>query len=100
MTSIRIEVPIADETIKLGQLLKLANFVDTGSEAKQVLAEGLVSVNGDVDTRRGRTLHVGDEVGFQGSTAIVVADDDDDYFDEATAGDDFDPERWRNVTFE
>ena len=48
--------------IRLGQLLKAAGLVDTGGEAKVVLGEGLVSVNGEVETRRGRQLHAGDEV--------------------------------------
>jgi ribosome-associated protein len=48
--------------IRLGQLLKAAGLVDTGGEAKSLLAEGLVTVNGDVETRRGRQLHAGDVV--------------------------------------
>ena len=48
--------------IRLGQLLKAAGLVDTGGEAKVVLSEGQVSVNGEVETRRGRQLHPGDEV--------------------------------------
>jgi ribosome-associated protein len=48
--------------IRLGQLLKAAGLVDTGGEAKAVLGEGLVSVNGEPETRRGRQLHPGDEV--------------------------------------
>jgi ribosome-associated protein len=48
--------------IRLGQLLKAAGLVDTGGEAKVVLGEGLVTVNGEVETRRGRQLHPGDEV--------------------------------------
>lgn len=48
--------------IRLGQFLKLANIADTGGMARELVAEGLVSVNGEVDTRRGRQLHPGDEV--------------------------------------
>ena len=48
--------------IRLGQLLKAAGLVDTGGEAKLVLGEGQVLVNGEVETRRGRQLHPGDEV--------------------------------------
>jgi ribosome-associated protein len=48
--------------IRLGQLLKAAGLVDTGGEAKLVLADGVVSVNGEVETRRGRQLHPGDVV--------------------------------------
>lgn len=57
-----VDVEIRDTTIKLGQLIKLANLVETGGEAKALLAEGAVSVNGEVDSRRGRTVRVGDVV--------------------------------------
>ena len=67
-----VPVPIRDESIRLGQFLKLANLVDVGSEAKLVLAEGVVSVNGEIETRRGRQLHVGDVVEVGGLTSIVV----------------------------
>ena len=49
-------------TIRLGQLLKAAGLVDSGGEAKAVLAEALVTVNGEVETRRGRQLQPGDVV--------------------------------------
>ena len=55
-------VPIRDESIRLGQFLKLADLVDNGSEARPLLAEGLVTVNGEVETRRGRQLAKGDVV--------------------------------------
>ena len=55
-------VPIRDETIRLGQFLKLADLVDTGADAKPLLAEGRVSVNGSVESRRGRQLVRGDVV--------------------------------------
>ena len=55
-------VPIRDESIRLGQFLKLADLVDNGSEARPMLAEGLVTVNGEVETRRGRQLAKGDVV--------------------------------------
>jgi len=64
-------VPIREETIRLGQFLKLADLVDSGSDAKQVLAEGLVRVNDETETRRGRTLVSGDVVTF-GSTSVRV----------------------------
>lgn len=57
-----VDVEIRDTTIKLGQLIKLANLVETGGEAKALLAEGAVLVNGEVDSRRGRTVRVGDVV--------------------------------------
>lgn len=55
-------VPVRDGSIRLGQFLKLADLVDAGSDAKPLLAEGLVSVNGEVETRRGRQLVTGDVV--------------------------------------
>ncbi len=48
--------------IRLGQFLKLANIADTGGMARELIAEGLVSVNGEVDTRRGRQLQKGDVI--------------------------------------
>lgn len=48
------EIKIRDEFIKLGQLLKLADMVQDGVEAKYVITDGLVKVNGEVDDRRGR----------------------------------------------
>ena len=55
-----IDIAISTETIRLGQLLKLANVIDSGSDAKLLLAEGEVTVNGEVETRRGRQLRAGD----------------------------------------
>ncbi len=56
------EVPIRDDSIRLGQFLKLADLVDTGSDVKPLLADGDVRVNGEVETRRGRQLVPGDVV--------------------------------------
>ncbi|MFI4992399.1 MAG: RNA-binding S4 domain-containing protein [Solirubrobacterales bacterium] len=56
------EIPIAGEMIRLGQLLKLAGVVHSGSEAKALLAAGRVLVNGAPEARRGRQLHPGDTV--------------------------------------
>ncbi|MDY4669065.1 MAG: RNA-binding S4 domain-containing protein [Oliverpabstia sp.] len=53
-------IKIKDEFIKLGQAMKLANLVEDGVEAKFVIQDGLVTVNGEVDTRRGRKLYPGD----------------------------------------
>ena len=66
------DVPIRDGSIRLGQFLKLANLVESGAEAKPAIQEGLVRVNGEVETRRGRQLTVGDEVTLGGQTARVV----------------------------
>jgi len=56
------EVIVRDSSIRLGQLLKLAELVESGSEAKELLTAGAVEVNGEVDVRRGRQLQDGDEV--------------------------------------
>jgi ribosome-associated protein len=64
-------VEIATDSIRLGQLLKLANLVDAGSDAKVLLSQGRVTVNGEVETRRGRQLVRGDVVRL-GNTAVQV----------------------------
>ena len=53
-----------DEFIKLGQALKAAGLVESGVEAKDVIQNGLVLVNGEIDTRRGRKLYPGDTASF------------------------------------
>lgn len=68
------QVPIRDESIRLGQFLKLANLIDTGADAKLVIADGLVSVNDEVETRRGRQLHDGDVVELGGISVRVAAE--------------------------
>ena len=62
---------LRDEFIKLGQALKAAGFVESGVEAKEVIQEGLVLVNGEVDTRRGRKLYEGDVVSFENQTIEI-----------------------------
>lgn len=59
-------IKLREEFIKLGQALKAAGLVESGVEAKEVIQEGLVMVNGEVDTRRGRKLYAGDQVVFDG----------------------------------
>ena len=59
-------IKLREEYIKLGQALKAAGLVESGVEAKEVIQEGLVMVNGEVDTRRGRKLYAGDQVVFDG----------------------------------
>ena len=73
------DVRIRDESIRLGQFLKLANLVESGADAKPVIAQGLVRVNGEVETRRGRQLRMGDVVSLAGQSARVsdVAAGDD-----------------------
>ncbi|WP_407661851.1 RNA-binding S4 domain-containing protein [Mycolicibacterium chlorophenolicum] len=65
------DVPIRDETIRLGQFLKLANLIDSGADAKEAIADGQVLVNDEVETRRGRQLRSGDVVTFGGQNARV-----------------------------
>ena len=59
------EFKIKDEYIKLGQLLKAAGLADSGVTAKEVIINGEVKVNGEVDTRRGKKLVPGDVVEFE-----------------------------------
>ena len=66
-----VVVIVRDESIRLGQFLKLADMVDTGADAKGLIAQGLVRVNGDVETRRGRQLVSGDVVECAGRRAVV-----------------------------
>ncbi len=67
------EIQISGAPIRLGQLLKLANLIDQGSDAKALLAAGEVSVNGDIDNRRGRKLVVGDIVSVRGSSVTIIS---------------------------
>ncbi|GAA3341530.1 RNA-binding S4 domain-containing protein [Amorphoplanes nipponensis] len=66
------DVAIDSDMIRLGQFLKLADLIDTGGEAKILIASGDVTVNGEVDTRRGRQLRPGDVVVVQGRSARVA----------------------------
>lgn len=67
-----MELKLRDEFIKLGQALKAAGLVDSGLDAKIVIQDGLVQVNGEVDTRRGRKLYDGDVVEFDGDAIHIV----------------------------
>ena len=67
------EVPIRGETIRLGQLLKLAGVVDSGAEARELLTSERVLVNGEAESRRGRQLRPGDTVEAGGHTLHVTA---------------------------
>ena len=64
-------VPIRDGSIRLGQFLKLADLVEQGSDVRPLLADGLVTVNGVVETRRGRQLVKGDVVTLGGTHVQV-----------------------------
>lgn len=64
-------ITLKDEFIKLGQAMKLANLVEDGVEAKLVIQDRLVTVNGEVDTRRGRKLYPGDVFAYDGQEIKV-----------------------------
>jgi ribosome-associated protein len=72
------DVAIRDESIRLGQFLKLANLVESGAEAKPVIQDGQVLVNGEVETRRGRQLVLGDVVTLGPQSARVADQSADD----------------------
>lgn len=67
-----MEFKLRDDFIKLGQALKAAGLVDSGLDAKIVIQDGEVSVNGEVETRRGKKLYPGDVVEFDGKTIEIV----------------------------
>lgn len=68
----QVQIRETDEFIKLGQALKKAGLVGSGVEAKEVIQNGEVEVNGEVDTRRGRKLYDGDRVSFNGEELVIV----------------------------
>jgi ribosome-associated protein len=67
-----VDVSAEGDSIRLGQFLKLANLIDSGAEAKTVIARGLVRVNDDVELRRGRQLQHGDVVALAGREVRVT----------------------------
>ena len=67
-----MEIQIRDDFIKLGQALKLAGVVENGAEAKLVIMDGLVKVNGEVDTRRGRKVYRNDIIFYDGQEIRVT----------------------------
>ena len=69
-----MKFPIATSYIKLDSFLKMVSAVSSGGEAKIVIAEGNVSVNGDLEIRRGRKLYPGDRIGFGGAEYKVEAE--------------------------
>ena len=64
-------IKLKDEFIKLGQALKAAGLVETGAEAKDVIQDGLVKVNGQTEWQRGKKLYDGDEVEFEGNIVKI-----------------------------
>ncbi len=67
-----------EETIRLDQFLKLQGVAGTGGQAKFLIQAGEVRVNGAVETRRRRTLHLGDVVEFEDVRLVVESDADDE----------------------
>ena len=67
-----VDLRPGEDTIRLGQLLKLADLVESGAEVKDVLVSGAVRVNGEPEERRGRQLHRGDVVSVAGSGEVRV----------------------------
>jgi ribosome-associated protein len=66
------ELPIQDDMIRLGQLLKLASLAEDGVEAKALIDNGLVQVDGEIEERRGRQLHPGDTVSVNGQSVRIT----------------------------
>jgi ribosome-associated protein len=66
------EVEIREDSIRLGQFLKLADLIDNGADAKPLLMQGLVFVKGEMETRRGRQLVKGDVVSVDEATVKVT----------------------------
>lgn len=66
------EISIRDDSIRLGQLLKLASLVEDGAQAREVIEAGIVKVNGDIETRRGAQIRTGDVVTFNGESVTVA----------------------------
>ncbi len=66
------DVAIDGGMIRLGQLLKLAGLADSGGEARELIQDGAVRVNGEIELRRGRQLHGGDVVELEGARVRVV----------------------------
>lgn len=69
---ITVQIRQEDEFIKLGQALKKAGLVESGLDAKIVIQNGEVKVNGEVEYQRGKKLHGGEEVSFDGETLQIV----------------------------
>lgn len=68
-----VDISIGGDGIRLGQFLKFAGVLDSGGDVKEAIIDGFVTVNGEVDRRRGRQLQLGDVVGFEGRRFRVCA---------------------------
>ena len=69
---ITVNIREEDEFIKLGQALKKGGLVSSGVDAKMVILDGFVEVNGQTELQRGKQLHDGDVVSFNGETIQIV----------------------------
>ena len=69
---ITVNIREDEDFIKLGQALKKAGVVGSGLDAKMVILDGLVEVNGQTELQRGKKLHDGDVVSFDGETISIV----------------------------
>ena len=69
------ELILKDEFIKLGQALKACGLVESGAEAKQVILDGLVTVNGETQLQRGKKLYPQDVVSYQGKSIRIKEHD-------------------------
>lgn len=67
-----IEVKISTEYIKLEQMMKLSGIVSSGSDAKMLITDGVVKVNGSVELQRGKKLRPGDQVLFEGKLYLIA----------------------------
>lgn len=67
-------ITIRDEYITLGQFLKFAGIVSSGIEAKAMIKDGIIKVNGEIETRRGKKLRNGDQVQYEEGIYIIHAD--------------------------
>ncbi len=66
-----MNVKIKDDYIKLCQAMKLAGLIDTGADAKHLIQDGHVKVNGQVEIQRGKKLRPGDTIEFEGKTVTI-----------------------------
>lgn len=67
------KIKLREDNIKLGQALKAAGLVESGVDAKFVIQDGLVKVNGSIETQRGKKLVAGDKVEFDGEEILIEA---------------------------
>lgn len=66
-------IKLREDYIKLGQALKAAGLVESGVDAKFVIQDGLVKVNGSIETQRGKKLVAGDKISFDGEEILIEA---------------------------